>query len=448
MKKGVLVDIIVRLITIILSVFIIVISYKKVATDLDVFQNSYNKETIAEVTEIINKDENKLDVEDSSVVLDVTITFNCKVLKGEYKGQIVTATQVNNAMSGTDLKEVEPGDKVMIFESDYGETNSWILMNYYRIDRIIILAIIFFILILIITRKKGLNILITLIITCSAIFFVFVPSILAGVNIYVSSLVVCFFIIVSTLLILNGPRRKTLATILGCFSGVIVAGIIAVIMDKVLCLTGVIDEHSIYIQLLNTETPINLKAIIFASIIIGAMGAVMDVAMDISSSLYEIKLHVKGIGFRKLVKSGMSIGHDIMGTMSNTLILAYIGSSLSSILLLITYSSSFIEMLNKEKLIVEMLQALVGSIGILITIPLTTIACGILYGTKKKFDDNSDVITAKDMNSNTSDYSTNKLGFDNNTDIIDDSNIINSQDTINNEDTVVDTKNIDDLKDR
>ena len=150
-------------------------------------------------------------------------------------------------------------------------------------------------------------------------------------------------------------------------------------MSEVLGLTGYVDEHSYYLTLLNTETPIDLTAIIFAAITIGAVGAIMDVAMDLSSSLYELSEQVPDMTFGKLCKSGFSIGRDIMGTMANTLVLAYIGSSLSCIMILLTYTASSLDLLSREVIVVELLQAVVGSLAILLTVPCTIVICGILY---------------------------------------------------------------------
>ena len=154
-------------------------------------------------------------------------------------------------------------------------------------------------------------------------------------------------------------------------------------MDNIIKLTGYVDENSVYLVYLNEENPIDLKAIIFSSIIIGAIGAIMDVAVDISVALKEIADKVKDSSFHSIVKSGLTIGRDILGTMSTTLILAYIGSSLSVVLLLVAYNSSLTYLFNREMIVVEILQALVGSLGILFTIPLTSIICGILYTRNK-----------------------------------------------------------------
>ncbi|MBP5750236.1 MAG: YibE/F family protein, partial [Firmicutes bacterium] len=98
----------------------------------------------------------------------------------------------------------------------------------------------------------------------------------------------------------------------------------------------------------------------------------------------EIRQHDPGISRMDLLRSGFNIGRDVMGTMANTLVLAYIGSSLCTILLLITYSGSMRELLNRENIIVELLQALIGSSAILLTMPLTSAICSFLY-TNKSF---------------------------------------------------------------
>jgi uncharacterized membrane protein len=159
-------------------------------------------------------------------------------------------------------------------------------------------------------------------------------------------------------------------------------------MDRLLHLTGVVDENSRYLTNLPLDNPINLKAIIFAGIIIGAMGAVEDVATSIASSLWEIKEKAGKIKFDSLFRSGITIGRDIMGSMSNTLILAYIGSSLSVVLILSVFSGSLLALLNMEMIVVEILQALIGSLGILFSMPLTALVCSIIYLRDKKVEEN------------------------------------------------------------
>jgi uncharacterized membrane protein len=163
-------------------------------------------------------------------------------------------------------------------------------------------------------------------------------------------------------------------------------------MNKILALTGIVDEESIYLTFIETETPIDLKAIIFAAIIIGALGAIMDVAMSTASSLWEVRDKADSVSFEALFKSGMNIGRDVMGTMTNTLILAYIGSSLSVVLLLSVYSTSLLYLLNREMIVIEILQALIGSFGLLLTLPLTSFICAVIYVKDNKQKTRRDIL--------------------------------------------------------
>jgi uncharacterized membrane protein len=195
---------------------------------------------------------------------------------------------------------------------------------------------------------------------------------------------VCAYTTFMTLLIVIGFNKKSLTAAIGCISGILVTGIITIFMDKALMLSGIVDDHSRYLANLPLENQINLRAIIFAGIIIGAMGAIMDVAMSIASALWELREKAGMIKFEALLKSGLTIGRDIFGTMANTLILAYIGSTLSVILILSVYNNSLMILFNSEMIIVEILQALAGSFGILLTMPLTAFICALIYLKVKK----------------------------------------------------------------
>jgi uncharacterized membrane protein len=141
-----------------------------------------------------------------------------------------------------------------------------------------------------------------------------------------------------------------------------------------------------YLNDLSTGLTVDLRGVIFAAIIIGATGAVMDVAISIASSLHELNDQLEHPTFGTLLKSGFVIGRDMMGTMANTLVLAYIGSSLATVVLIVAYNASLTSIFNKEMIVVEVEQALVGSLGILSAIPLTSLLAAWFYplGRKKR----------------------------------------------------------------
>lgn len=366
--------------TVIFSTAYIFIAHSIVSDNLHVFKMEGAYVEKAKVVKIEDTITDEYSLSEDVTYKNSETYFYCELLTGDNKGSEVLALQTSDNYTVISEEAVSVGDRVILYNyGDTGTAQDWIFGGYARFEILLVFGAIFFILLLIFGRIKGLNTIISLSYTILAIFVVFIPSVLNGYNIYLISTITCIFTIIMTLLITNGATSKSIATMMGCIFGVGIAAILSIMFDKLLRLTGVLDEHSIYLTYLDSGISIDLKALIFAMIVIGALGAVMDVAMDIASSLYEIRHHVEKISFVDLVKSGIRIGRDVMGTMANTLVLAYIGSSLCSILLLITYAASLRELLNREAIVVEILQALIGSTAILLTIPLTAIVCGIIY---------------------------------------------------------------------
>ncbi|MDO4732563.1 MAG: YibE/F family protein [Bacillota bacterium] len=307
------------------------------------------------------------------------LCLSVKVLNGPEKGSLVTVRQsiYENYYPVQDKAAV--GDKILFYTDKNREDSEWLMLEYVRSDGILILGFAFALAVLVFGRWKGLNTLISLAFTCLAVFMVFIPAVLSGQNIYLWSIVTCLYTISMTMLFINGISKKSFAAGAGCFAGVAMAGVLTLFMDQVLGLTGMTTEDALYLQMIEVAEPINLRAIVFAAIIIGAMGAIMDVAMDIASSLEEIRKNTPEVSARSLIRSGMNIGRDVMGTMANTLVLAYIGSSLSTTLLMVAYNVEMVQLFNMEMIIVELLQAIVGSTGILLTIPLTSLICSLIY---------------------------------------------------------------------
>ena len=314
------------------------------------------------------------------------IHFNARITSRERRNELVRAVQTFSDIMPSMEREVEPSNNIIL--ASVGDT--YFFANYQRINIIAMLGAVFLVAIIAFGKTKGFNSIISLGFICAAVFFVLVPAILNGKNIYVLTIIICLYAIISTLLIVIGTNKKAMSAMLGCLGGVAVAAGLMFFMDSILNLTGVLDHESI--ALLRLETPVDIRALIFAGVIIGAMGAIMDVAMSISSSLFEICEFEEDISFTAIFSSGINIGKDILGTMLNTLVLAYIGGSLSIMMLLMVHSTSIIELLNMEMIIVEFLRAIIGSFGMFATIPLTAFICGILYTKKspKKEDEDED----------------------------------------------------------
>lgn len=309
---------------------------------------------------------------------ETVISYFARILSGERKGSMVFSKQALDPFYPTAHREIAVGDKVLLhpFTGDTGQTE-WQTGEYVRTDGLLWLGAGYVCLVFLLGRKKGFWVILSLALTVACIFLLFVPAVLTGRNAYTWSVVTCLFIIFSTFILISGASRKTAAAAAGCTAGIFMSGVLTLVMTRLLELSGFIDENSTYLAAMDGQ--IDLKAVMFAGILIGALGVAMDVSMSIASALWEIR-SAGCVSPSGLWKSGLAIGQDIMGTMANTLVLAYIGNSLSIVLLLTAYSTSILVLLNRELIVVEVLFALVGSIGILFVIPLTSAVCVLFYG--------------------------------------------------------------------
>lgn len=372
--------------TIVLSLAVLLVAYHYVQ---DLRAQTYLQADFVtmkgRVTEIADVQEESFTLGDTTYT-DRTIFFRVELLNEYREGEIITTQQNLDPLLSYTTKEVEVGDLVMIYEYHNELGYSYAFGDYWRSDALIWLLVLFCGAVILFGRLKGLNTLLGLGVTCLFVFLVFVPSILAGQNIYVWSILTCLYSIVTTLLIVNGYDRKSYIAAAGCFGGVLIAGLLTAAMNAIMNITGLVDEQAMYLNDLAGGLTIDLRAVIFAAIIIGATGAVMDVAISIASSLYELNDQLENPTFRTLLRSGFTIGRDMMGTMANTLVLAYIGSSLATVVLIVAYNASLTSIFNKEMIVVEVEQALVGSFGILSAIPLTSLLAAWFYplGRKKR----------------------------------------------------------------
>lgn len=339
----------------------------------------------ARVVGIQEREINQYDLGDGNMVEETIIHFFARVLSGEHKDELVFASQSSDPFYPIPQKEIEIGDKILLHRVGTSPYDmSWQLGEYVRTDALLILCGVYALLFVILGGAKGVWALLGLAFTCGAVFLVFIPAVLAGRNIYFWSMLVCLYAIASTLLLVSGANKKSAAAGIGCAAGVLLSGLLTLVMSGVLMLTGFVNEDSVYLATMRPDGALDLKAVVFAGILIGALGAVMDVAMSIASALWELAEQTEEPHFGMLLRSGLAIGRDVMGTMANTLVLAYIGSSLSVVLLLIAYATSTLGLLNREMIVVEILQALVGSMGILCAIPLTSLISATLYPKRKK----------------------------------------------------------------
>lgn len=300
-----------------------------------------------------------------------------KVISGKYKDELF---EIQNELSNNEVYDiiVEKGDKVVVMIEENEEGASVFISDYSRGDYTLYLTILFIALILLVGRSKGLKSIISLALTMAAIVYILLPSILKGMNPVPISILISIAVTIITIFLVGGINNKSFATIIGTISGVIIAGAISFFVGSKIKLTGLSPEEAGMLLYIPQDITLSFQNLLFSGIILGSLGAVMDVGMSISSSIDEINKANSSLTQRELFKSGMNVGKDIMGTMTNTLILAYAGSSIPILVLFMAHEASIVKIVNLDIIATEIVRSLSGSIGLVLTIPITALVASIL----------------------------------------------------------------------
>lgn len=183
---------------------------------------------------------------------------------------------------------------------------------------------------------------------------------------------------------LNGFSQKTLCSVLGCVIGVVVAGGIAALVGNITPMNGFNMPEAENLLLYGADKGMKISGLLVCGVLISALGAVMDVALGIASSIWELHEQNPSLPGRDLFRSGMHIGRDAMGTMANTLILAFAGSSLNMLILVQTYDIPFIQLINTDYICIEIIQSVAGALGILLTVPIVAFISARLMARGKR----------------------------------------------------------------
>lgn len=319
--------------------------------------------------------ENNLSDEEEHLKQIVTV----EVLSGDFKG---TQRIVENMLTGNPAYDIplNKGDKVILHVEPISEhVNGPDDVNYYIADikrdtQIWVFTGIFAFLLLLIGRKKGARSIISIVATLILIFFIMIPSILHGISPIISAIVTGILSTIITIYLVGGLNSKSTSAIIGTSTSLIFAGILSLCAIYFANLTGFAGEENMFLY--SARPDIDFKGLLSASMIIAALGALMDTAVSISSTINEIHETDSELNTTQLFKSGMNVGKDIIGTMSNTLILVYLGSSLP--LVLLSNNIDLNKFFNLNQVATEILSALIGSIAILACVPITAIISAML----------------------------------------------------------------------
>ena len=291
-----------------------------------------------------------------------------RILSGDHKDEIMTVTNYMSALFNVDVGQ---GDRIIVrIMTDEEGSYYASVFNY---DRGIVLGVfllIFFALLAVLGGKKGVGALAGLLLTLGCIWFILIPCLIRGVPAVPVTIGVSAVSAAAGLIFLNGYSKKTLCAVCGCVGGVLAAGIAAAAVGTLSPMNGFNMQEAENLILYGADRGLKISGLLVCGVLISALGAVMDVSLGIASSVWEMREQNPEASAGSLFRSGMQIGRDAMGTMANTLILAFAGSSLNMLILVQTYDIPFLQLINTDSIALEVVQSVAGSFGILLTVPL------------------------------------------------------------------------------
>lgn len=297
-----------------------------------------------------------------------------KFMDGPYTGK---TTKIIHEFNGhpTDL-QYSAGHLVFIQEFNDVSHRRFVITGPVRDDGLYILIAIFLASVVIIAGFQGIRSIISLSLIFMVIFYALVPLVIRGANPITVTLILAALSTIFTIFFVSGINQKTVAAVIGTISGVVTAGFLAWHFGNMILLTGYSDES---VQMLQyTSTAANFKGLLFSGIVIGALGAIMDISVSIASSITEIKQSNPQISFNSLIASGFRVGKDAISTMTNTLILAYVGSSFPLLMLYQIHHTPYDKIMNNDAVASEIVRMFAGSIGLLAAVPITVFISAFL----------------------------------------------------------------------
>ena len=352
--------------------------------------SGWNRDVITDTTGVEYETARVLEILEDNTVKDETIEgrrrgsqlLELELITGRYAGDV---TQCKNYFSAMYSVDVEPGQTVSVRVDTSGvNTYSVSIYNYNRIPLIIGIALAFALALILIGGWQGARALLGLIFTFICIMYLLLPLALRGWP--TVPLTVAVVGVTSTVgfYLLGGWQPKTVGSILGCLCGVAAAALLGSLAIELLHVTAYQMDEAEGLLLARNDTGLQMKGLLLSGILIAAEGAVMDTSMSVASAMAELKDKRPDIGKKELFLSGMRIGRDTTGTMANTLVLAFAGSSLNMMVLIYSYQVSFNQLMNTDFVAVELVRAVAGSMGIILTVPCVAAICAWLLTRRGK----------------------------------------------------------------
>lgn len=352
----------------------------------DIF-DPYGKDEIVEfekakVLAIVSEDKRTDEVADNAYVGSQELSAIVK--SGRYKGETMTVYNYFGPLYGV---PVEVGDGITLtIKTHVDGTHSATVYEFNRIPMLAVLLLIFFAVTALIGGRTGVKSLFGLSFTVVCLFFILIPLLIKGAPTVFTTFVMCAYIAVVAFTVLGGVHRKTVSAFLGTVSGAFLAMVFGLTVQYFAKINGLRLEDAeplLQLKYAGQDIPLHLQGLLVAGIIISALGAVMDVAMSISSALEEVHAANPALSQKELFKSGMNIGRDMVGTMTNTLILAFLGGEFAFIMFLYARDLSFYHLFSTAFASLETISGLSASLGMILAIPLTALISSVLITHKK-----------------------------------------------------------------
>ena len=303
-----------------------------------------------------------------------------RVKTGRYAGQQMLAENTVGPIYGTPMAV---GDGVTVGLSTYADgTVRCYIYEYDRFPGLLMVVAAFLLVTVLVGGKVGLKSLVSLGLTVAALIFILLPLLLRGWPTISTTFLIAVLVTAATFVILGGVERKTVCACLGTLAGIALATAFGLTAQWLLRIDGYRQEYAeALLQLRQTgESGIGISGLVTAGVIVSALGAVMDVAMSISSAVQELTRVNPELTAKALLKSGMNIGRDMVGTMTNTLILAILGSGLTLIVYIYSLGLQPWQLLSSAYMSLEAISAVASSIGVMLAVPLTAAVCAVSFG--------------------------------------------------------------------
>lgn len=304
-----------------------------------------------------------------------------EILNGKFKGKQIKGV---NFLSGSLEKDkiYKAGEKALVTISYQGdEIGSVVMSDHYRLDKEAILMLIFAVLLIVVAGKNGFLAIFSFLITVLTVWKILVPAYMKGYSPVWIGIFITLFLTVMIIFFVYGFDKRTLAASSGAMLGILTTCVLGMLFTDMFRIHGAVmpDSESL---LYSGYQDLNLTSIFMSSIFIGASGAMMDLAVDITSAVHEVIEKKPDITWKKAAKSGMNVGRAAMGTMTTTLLLAYSGGYITLLMVFMAQGTPMDHILNYKYVAAEILDTVVGSFGLVTVAPFTALVSGLtLTGT-------------------------------------------------------------------